>query len=144
MTYLITGISGFVGGHYTEYLLSKYPGVRISGVATDRPKFDFLEEGLKKRIEFYRGSLLKKDWIRGLIKDIKPDYIVNLAAQSSVAYSWKNPAECYANNTGIFLNVIEGVRASGIKPKILSVGSAEEYGVIKKSSCPITEKLPLA
>ena len=138
MTYLITGISGFVGGHYTEYLLAKYPGVRVSGVSMHRPKFGFLDGRFKKRIDLYQGSLLKKGWARGLIKDIKPDYIVNLAAQSSVVYSWKNPAECYANNTGIFLNLIEGVRASGVRPKILSVGSAEEYGLIKKSSCQVT------
>jgi GDP-4-dehydro-6-deoxy-D-mannose reductase len=143
MRYLITGISGFVGGHYAEYLLSKYPGARISGIAAHHPKFDFLEESQKKRIRFYRGSLLRKNWVRQLIKDIRPDYIVNLAAKSSVAYSWKNPAECYRNNTGIFLNVVEGVRKSGRGAKILSVGSAEEYGIVRKGASPITEEFPL-
>lgn len=143
MTYLITGISGFVGGHYIEYLLAKNIGIRICGIDNRKPKFDFLKDAYRKRIKFYHGSLLNKNRLRRLIEKTRPDYIVNLAAQSSVAYSWKNPVECYMNNTGIFLNVVEAAKRAKSGARILSVGSSEEYGITGKGSAPVTESSPL-
>ncbi len=140
MRYLITGVSGFVGGHFLEHIFARHPGSDVVGVDTERAKFDFLNDLSKKKINFHRGSLLNKKLISGLIKKFKPDYIINLASYSSVAYSWKRPAECFINNTGIFLNLVESARKSKIKTKILSVGSSEEYGIVSKKNIPITEK----
>jgi GDP-4-dehydro-6-deoxy-D-mannose reductase len=137
--YLITGISGFVGGHYAEYLFAKNTDIRIYGVDIHRPQFDFLKDSYRKNLEFYHGSVLDKNQLRGLIGKVRPDYIINLAAYSSVAYSWENPIECFINNSSIFLNIIEGVRKAGTKPGILSVGSSEEYGIVEKGSPPIKE-----
>ena len=143
-TYLITGISGFVGGHYLEYLLAKYHNVKIFGLDTRRPKFAFLKNAQKSKIVFYQGSLLNKEWVTRLIRKAAPDYIVNLASYSSVAYSWKHPVECAINNTDIFLNIAETVRKAKMKPKILSVGSSEEYGIIKNGTSPVTENARLS
>lgn len=143
MAYLITGISGFVGGHYLEYIFGKNSKTRVFGVDVRNPKVGFLKSAHKKNFKFYKGSLLNKQWTRRLIEKIRPDYIVNLAAYSSVAYSWKNPAECYANNTGIFLNIAEGVRKAKIKTKILSVGSSEEYGSHGKKAGSLLESFSL-
>ena len=132
--YLITGVSGFVGGHYLEYLIAKKPDVHISGIDISSPGFD---------IEFYQGSLLDRDWVRALIEKLKPDCVVNLASYSSVAYSWEHPIECFTNNTNIFLNIIEAVRKAELRPRVLSVGSSEEYGIVKKKDIPLTERASL-
>ncbi len=141
MKYLITGISGFVGGHYVEYLLNRDLDSEIIGVDIYLPQFYFLENRLKKKVEFYRKSILDKKFILKLVKRTKPDYIVNLASYSSVAYSWVNPVECFVNNTNIFLNIIEAVRESSKETKILSIGSSEEYGAADGKDIPLTEKV---
>lgn len=139
MKYLITGISGFVGGYYIEYLFKKKPDVEIIGIDANLSGFGFLEESLRKRIELCKSSLLDKSAVSDLVEKSRPDYIVNLASYSSVAYSWKNPATCFINNTNIFLNLIEAVRNAGLKARILSIGSSEEYGVVDKKDIPLTE-----
>jgi len=140
MRYLITGVSGFVGGHYLEYLFARSSHVRVFGVDTCRPNFDFLKARQRKKVKFYHGSLLSKTWVKRLVEKVKPDYIVHLASHSSAAYSWKNPLECYANNTGIFLNILEAARETGANAKILSVGSADEYGITGQKNAPLTER----
>src|SRR4030042_301629 len=102
MKYLITGISGFVGGHFLEYIFRQHPEAEVIGVDAAPAEFDFLKETFQRRISFYRGSLLDKDPISDLVQKIEPDYIVNLASYSSVMHSWKNPADCFVNNTNIF------------------------------------------
>jgi GDP-4-dehydro-6-deoxy-D-mannose reductase len=143
MRYLITGISGFVGGHYLEYLFARYKDIDIIGIDTEEPTFDFLQSSFRKKINFFHGSILDKYFILNTIEKSKPDYIVNLASYSSVAYSWEHPMECFVNNTNVFLNIIESVRKTKIGAKILSVGSSEEYGVVGTSDLPLTENAPL-
>ena len=133
LKYLITGVSGFVGGHYTEYLLRKKADIRIAGIDTRSPEYD---------IDFYRGSLLNKKWVERIVRKVKPDRIINLASHSSVFQSWEKPYEYFSNNTDLFLNLAEAVKRSRIKSKILSVGSSEEYGIVG-SRGPVTEDVPL-
>lgn len=143
MRYLITGISGFVGGHYIEHLFAKKPGAEVIGIDRCWPDLGFLKKSFRKKIRFHRGSLLTGQLISDLIKRSRPDYIVNLASYSSVAYSWKDPAGCFANNTNIFLNLVEAARKAGTKARILSIGSSEEYGIVDKKDIPLTEDSPL-
>jgi GDP-4-dehydro-6-deoxy-D-mannose reductase len=72
-----------------------------------------------------------------------PDYILHLAAYSSVAYSWKNPSESFLNNSNIFLNLIGEIQKSNPKCRILSVGSSEEYGTVDENHLPIKENQDL-
>ena len=143
MIYLITGVAGFVGGHYLEYLFAERPDAFIAGTDIEEPQLDFLKSPSRRKLKFYRGSLLDRDWVPDLIKKTRPDYIVNLASYSSVAYSWENPVTCFVNNTNIFLNLIEAARKAKLEAKILSVGSSEEYGIAEAKDLPLTEKSPL-
>ncbi len=78
-----------------------------------------------------------------MIEETKPDYMLHLAALSSVASSWKQPTECFLNNTVAFLNVMEAVQSFCPKCRVLSVGSSEEYGQVKFDDLPIRENQPL-
>jgi len=49
MKYLITGISGFVAGHYLEYLFAHNPDAHITGIDACRPDFSFLQASLQKK-----------------------------------------------------------------------------------------------
>jgi len=139
---LITGISGFVGGHFTQYLLRKKKGYDIYGVSRSKPTWDFIQDQdlNLSSITFHQCDLLDSARINAIIEEIQPDYILHLASFSSVAQSWKEPLASFLNNTNAFLNIVEAVRIQELKTRILSVGSSEEYGIVNTSDLPLTEK----
>ncbi len=139
---LITGISGFAGGHFARFLATNRKGIEVYGISRSKPAWDFVENGyeLLQNINFLQADMGDNPRIQSIICDIEPDYILHLAAQSSVAESWRTPASSFINNISGFMNVIETVRLYGIPAKILSVGSAEQYGIVTRNDLPLTEK----
>lgn len=139
---LITGISGFVGGHFIQYLLRKKTGYTIHGVSRSKPMWDFIKDPESNlcSITFHPCDLLDSAKINTIIEEIQPDFILHLASFSSVAQSWKDPLVSFLNNTNAFLNIVEAVRIQELNSKILSIGSSEEYGIVNASDLPLTEK----
>lgn len=140
---LITGFSGFVARHFIEFLIDNDIHWDIYGIDICNPKFQIEEYTDKLKIEFRLLDLTDKEGLSALFDKFAPDYILHLAAFSSVAYSWKHPAESYLNNSNIFLNLIEQVKEHCLSCRILSVGSSEEYGNVDKGRLPIREDQPL-
>jgi GDP-4-dehydro-6-deoxy-D-mannose reductase len=138
---LITGISGFVGGHYTQFLYDLKKDCTIHGVSRSKPAWDFIpqRDRILDSIDFHQCDLLDTIAVNRILKETQPDYILHLAALSSVAESWKNPLTSFLNNTNAFLNIVESVRTQALPSKILSVGSSEEYGIVQKSDLPLFE-----
>src|SRR5512139_633293 len=138
---LITGISGFVGGHFVHHLITHHPDLEIHGISRSKPAWDFVPAvpELTRNSHFHQADLMDIPKIKSLIADIQPDYIVHLAAQSSVAESWKTPVDSFMNNTNIFLNIIDTVRLNDFTAKVLSVGSSEQYGIVSEQDLPLTE-----
>ncbi len=130
--YLITGVMGFVGRYFVEYLNEKEPESKIYGIDIT-PKCDM-------NIKYRSLNLMDNEQVNRIVRSLKPDYIVHLAAMSSVAQSWKEPANCFMNNMSAFLNLADAVRNNKLKTRILSVGSSEEYGIYDN---PMTEDLNL-
>jgi GDP-4-dehydro-6-deoxy-D-mannose reductase len=140
--YLITGFSGFVAYHFIQELAKLDYDIEILGVSRTKPNFDIAPSSNLK-MSFKSIDLRNEKEISGLLKEYRPNYIVHLASDSSVGYSWQNPVESFNNNTNIFLNLIEAVRKHKIPCKILSVGSSEEYGNVSEPELPLTESSPL-
>ena len=130
--YLITGVMGFVGRYFVEYLWQNDPDAKIYGVDI-APMCDM-------DIKYQSLNLMDTAQVDKVIKKVKPDNIVHLAAMSSVAQSWAEPTKCLMNNMCAFLNIADSVRNNGINSRILSVGSSEEYGVY---DMPIKESFAL-
>ena len=82
---------------------------------------------LPTEVEFYETDLMKNSEVENLINNVAPDIIVNLAAISSVGSSWNIPQITVQINVIGALNIMEAARKSEKKPKILFVGSSEEY-----------------
>jgi GDP-D-mannose dehydratase len=143
---LITGISGFVGGHFTQFLINKQPEYVIHGVSRSKPTWDFIQsrDVVLDAVTFHQCDLLDAKKITEIIKEIQPDYILHLASFSSVSQSWREPLASFLNNTNAFLNIVEAVRIPELDTKILSVGSSEEYGIVKESDLPLTEQKNVA
>ncbi|WDF47286.1 GDP-mannose 4,6-dehydratase [Chryseobacterium sp. KACC 21268] len=136
--YLITGFSGFVSHHFLEYLDSLEEKIQVQGIDINKPDFDY---NSFKNIDcsFNMMDLLNKEDVDDIIYQFQPDYILHLASFSSVAFSWQNPVVSFTNNTNIFLNLLEQVKNLGLKCRILSVGSSEEYGNVNEKDIPLKE-----
>ncbi len=141
-TILITGISGFVGGYYSSFLNHTKKDWTIHGISRSKPSWDFLPDTdtILDSVQFHQCDLLDEQATEQLIKEIKPRYILHLAAFSSVAESWLQPRLAFQNNTNAFLNVAESVRLHNRECRILSVGSSEEYGIVSPHDLPLKEE----
>jgi GDP-4-dehydro-6-deoxy-D-mannose reductase len=141
---LITGISGFVGGHFVHHLTTHHNDLEIHGISRSKPAWDFVNtppELLNSHF-FHQADLNDIPKVKLIIEEIQPDYILHLAAQSSVAESWKTPVSSFMNNTNIFLNIIDTVRLNDNAARVLSIGSSEQYGIVSEHDLPITEERP--
>jgi GDP-4-dehydro-6-deoxy-D-mannose reductase len=117
----VTGARGFVGRHLTPRLADQ--GFEV--IATDR------ELDVSDRVR-----------VAEKILDVNPDAIVHLAAQSSVAASIADPQLTYRVNYLGTLAVLQGAAACSNKPRVLLIGSADQYGTGKLNSHPFHEDSP--
>ena len=89
---LIFGVSGFVGGYLAKEFCSF--GYKVYGC-------DISESSdIADQVTFIPCDILDQVQVRKVISETKPMYIVDLAAISSVSYSWKEPAKTMAGNSG--------------------------------------------
>ncbi len=137
MKALITGV-GFVGRHLSHYLVEEQ-GLEVTGTALH----SFQEENLFQGYSYENCDVCNQGLLEELLAKCRPDYIFHLAAQSSVARSWKQPQETMEINLLGLLNLLEAVRKQGIDPKILIPCSSDEYGKVEEKDIPITEDHPL-
>lgn len=138
---LITGISGFVGRYLADHISRTYPDVAIHGISRSVPRWDFLSQDADPgyRVHLHQGDMLDARWVVSVQQSVKPDTIIHLAAQSSVAESWKNPGETIGGNLAYLVNLLEAVRLNSPDCRVLAVGSAEVYGKVAAGDLPLTE-----
>lgn len=136
MKALIIGAAGFVGGYLADHLQQD---CGWSVCVTKMPQ----ETCQIENVEVYDLDILEKDAVKELFETLAPDYIFHLAAQSSVAVSWKRPELTVDVNVKGCVNVLEAARELEKKPRILLIGSSEEYGPSREEENPVTENQPL-
>ena len=138
---MITGVSGFVGHHFIQFLYDEGIEMEICGVDLREPTYDLTPYRDRLLIDFQSVNLLDIESIRAVFQEFTPDYILHLASFSSVAFSWQHPADSFVNNTNLFLNLMTVVGEFNKDCRILSVGSSEEYGNVTVEDVPIKERL---
>ena len=138
---LITGITGQDGSYLAELLLEK--GYEVHGIVRrasliNTHRIDHIYEQLK----LHYGDLTDAMSVTNLIKDIQPDEIYNLGAQSHVKVSFEIP-EYTAQVDGLgTLRVLEAVRLLGMekKTRVYQASTSELYGEVQET--PQTETTP--
>ncbi len=145
---LITGITGQDGSYLTEFLLDKgylVHGIKRRASSLNTQRIDHIykdqhEQG--NRLFLHYGDLSDSSNLIRIIKDIQPDEIYNLGAQSHVAVSFESP-EYTANVDAIGpLRILEAIRILGLesKTKFYQASTSELYGDVRE--IPQTEKTP--
>lgn len=126
---LITGIAGQDGAFLSKLLLEK--NYKVYGIVRSKNKNDLwrLEKlKIKNKIKLIKIDLNNFKVVLKFIKKEKFKEIYNLASNSSVAESFKNPRKYLINNSEIVVNLLESIRLFSIKTKFFQVSSSEMYG----------------
>jgi len=125
MVSLVTGSGGFIGSWLVEHLESL--GHKVIRISRSGPN---------------PVDLLDEQAVRGVIAMSRPDQIFHLAAQSLPGVSWENPGATFRANIDGTVNLLEAVRAAGIKPSIIVAGSSSIYKQ-RPDGSPIREDGPV-
>ncbi len=136
---LITGYSGFVGGFLVGQCQVRYPQAMLFGLTLAHPSPSAAPQFAANPVVPLEGDILKPDSVRAVVAHARPDLIFHLAAQASVPASWQDPAQTLATNAGGAVNLFEAVRSEQLSPRIVLVGSGEQYGLVRPEENPIRE-----
>lgn len=132
MDALVTGAGGFVGNYLIQELLHDHAHIG----ATKLPE----ESVTCRNCDIFDMDLTKEYEIRNILDLHRPAQIYHLAAQSSVALSWTDPELTIDVNIKGTLHLLNAVHSiKNYFPRILLIGSSEEYGYLK-NTCPVNEQ----
>jgi GDP-4-dehydro-6-deoxy-D-mannose reductase len=120
-TALLVGGTGFVGKHMQRCLI---PSFKV--IATDR--ISDIRDAVK---------------IRNLVKSTSPDIVVNFASITTVKESLQDPLDTYRIGFLGTLNLLEALKESGFKGRMLNISSSESYGFPGMDLLPIHENAPM-
>lgn len=136
---LITGITGFAGGHLATQL-AKDKNLTLYGVVRNASG---LLPSLQSKVTCFTGNLLSEAFVSEVLTETKPDVIYHLAGQAFVPQAWAAPWETIKLNVLPQLHLFKGLVALNLRPRFLSVTSSKVYGEAISDSMPLKETIPL-
>jgi GDPmannose 4,6-dehydratase len=132
---LVTGVTGQDGAYLSQFLLEK--GYEVHGVVR-RSSHRGVEDhrlrwlGISGKLHLHDADLIDLSSLLPTIEDVRPDEIYNLAAQSYVASSWRQPI-LTANVTAVGVtNMLEAMRLGAPGARFYQASSSEMYGLIQE------------
>ncbi|HMR65787.1 MAG TPA: GDP-mannose 4,6-dehydratase [Anaerolineae bacterium] len=138
MRALVTGITGFAGGHLTQILVER--GDEVFGVSRQH---DWSQPHLRQIATLVTIDLRDPDATRQLLNRLQPEVVYHLAGQAFVPEAWANPWGTMENNIRPQLNLIEAILKLRKPIRLLIVTSNEIYGQINQAQLPVNEETPL-
>jgi UDP-glucuronate 4-epimerase len=141
---LVTGAAGFIGMHLSMRLLER--GDKVVGLDNLNDYYDVsLKEARLARLQAYSDfrfckiELADRASVARLFEDLRPDAVVNLAAQAGVRYSLQNPHAYVDSNLVGFMNILEGCRHLEVKHLVFA-SSSSVYGANTKIPFSVSDK----
>jgi UDP-glucuronate 4-epimerase len=129
---VVTGCAGFIGSHFTEFILKK--GYNVYGIDNLNDYYDVtIKHNNINILSQYKNFKFFKEDIRNtnIINHIKPTYVVHLASMAGVRYSIKNPCLYNDINVNGFYNILEQCVKTHVK-QLVYASSSSVYGLNKK------------
>jgi GDP-4-dehydro-6-deoxy-D-mannose reductase len=135
---LVTGAGGFAAPHLIAHLESEGDSPIVAlGRAARRP------HRLPATADYLQVDLADAASTKQAVRQVNPTQVYHLAAQSSVADSLANPLATLTNNVAIQVNLLAALVALGTAPRVLIVGSSEQYGLVRTDERPLPETTEL-
>ena len=142
---LVTGSSGFIGMHLSKRLLDQK--FQVYGIDNLNDYYDvsLKEKRLEilskyKKFKFFKEDISDLDSMKKIFSEVKPDRVVNLAAQAGVQYSLRNPHAYIQSNIKGFLNILECCRYEKVQGLIYA-SSSSVYGSSRKYPCSTKDRV---
>ena len=150
-TALITGVTGQDGSYLTEFLLEKgyeVHGIKRRSSSFNTARIDHIYEANRFHLHF--GDLSDSSSLTRIIKEVEPDEIYNLAAQSHVAVSFETPEYTGDIDALGTLRILEAIRLLGLekKTRFYQASTSELFGLAQetpqKETTPFYPRSPYA
>ena len=138
-TVLVTGGTGFIGGHLVEKLHTLEANVIVSDICLN-PHSYFIINGLHRKTSFEVSDIRGQEDVYNLYSKHKPDFVVHLAAQTIVTDAYLNPVETLETNINGTINILEVSKKFPSINTIIVASSDKAYGKTEK---PYNESFPL-
>eukprot|EP00966_Prymnesium_polylepis_P112663 2606191-Prymnesium_polylepis.1 len=144
---LITGISGMIGSHVANVLVSR-PCVSLFGLVRPRTDLSALH-GILIKVTLLKGDITDEARMIEVVRLAKPHYVYHFAAQAINGISFSMAAMTLDTNVQGTRNILEGVRTlrsaqPEVDTRVLLAGSSTEYGKTADTfGAPIPESAPL-
>ena len=137
---LITGALGFAGRTLINLLSSDTDEIYAAYLSSEEPAAD---DPVRRHCRLIEMDILRPTQVAAAIEDIRPEQLYHLAALVPINVSLSAPARTMDVNVIGTVNLLEAVRDSSCRPRILMPGSSEEFGLIHPHETPVTEEQPL-
>jgi GDPmannose 4,6-dehydratase len=125
----LTGIGGQDGSYLAEYLITL--GYEVHGIVRRNSVSEQQQtriDHITNKVKVYYGDLLDQSGLERLLREIQPDEIYNLAAQSHVRVSYDIPQFTVQTNAVGVLNILEAYRSACPNAKFYQASSSEMFG----------------
>ena len=133
MRVLVTGVGGFVGPWLAAALAER--GHEVAGLVfgPDQPP---------PGVVAHRADVTVRAEVERVLRDVRPDAIIHLAAISFVPDAESDPEKAYRINVGGTVALLAAMRATTPTARLLHVGSSDAYGAVERRELPVTEDTP--
>lgn len=140
----ITGVTGQDGSYLVDLLIDK--GYEVHGLIRQSTQFTPDRWGhlksamMTNKLIVHHGDLMDASGMRGLLEEINPDEVYNLAAQSHVGLSFDQPVNTSEVTALGALNLLDAIRRSKINCRFYQASSSEMFGKVRET--PQSESTP--
>ena len=142
MNLLITGGLGFIGSNLCHYLIANYPEfdiINLDKIGLGANIANHEDLLTKERYHFLQGDICQKNVLRGILP--KVDAVINIAAETHVDRSIKDPTPFVQSNTQGVLTLLDTIREINDDLLLLQVSTDEVYGDALKNSFTEDDRL---
>jgi GDP-4-dehydro-6-deoxy-D-mannose reductase len=147
MRILVTGVTGFAGGHLAEALLAG--GVEVVGLGR-RAVWPPAWAHLVGRVELRACDLCAGPALEAVLREVRPERVFHVAGYAHVGRSFQEPDQAWAGNLTATRSLYDAVTRWGGRPRILFVGSGQVYGdgdeaeQVRDETCELRPTSPYA